>query len=228
VPVLNLAGQRYPGDDGSPDPACAAALAAYARGDGGERAALLALAGSRLLVPVVASPAGDGAEMALPTLIGTDGRPALPAFTCLDALVLWRKDARPVPVPAAQVWQAGAQEAGAVVVDVAGPVPLAVDGARLAALAHGRPPPPPHEDPDVLALARAALAAEPAVAHFTAGSPAHGADLALQLTLRPGCSPALAQALAARCAEKIVSGGGGSVRRGVEISLTAPAPGTAR
>jgi hypothetical protein len=227
VPVLNLAAQHFPGDDGSADPGCAAALAAYARGGGGEHAALLALAGSRLLVPVVATPAGGGTEMALPTLIGTDGRPALPAFTCLDALTRWRPAARPVPVPAALVWQAGAHEAGAVVVDVAGPVPLAVDGARLAALAQGRLPPPPHADPDVLALVRGVLAAEPAVTHFTAGPPAHGADLALQLTLGPGCSPARAQGLAARCAEMIVSGGAGSVRRGVEISLTALGPGTA-
>jgi hypothetical protein len=38
------------------------------------------------------------------------------------------------------------------VVDVAGPVPLVVEGARLAALAAGGAPPLPHEDPDVRAL----------------------------------------------------------------------------
>ncbi len=149
-----LAGAAYPGDDGSPDSRVSAALAAYAAGRGSEHEALAALAASRLLVPVVAVLAGAGpgpdglareksSEMALPTLIGADGRAALPAFTCLDTLARWRAGARPVPVPATQVWRSGAQEASAVVIDVAGPVPFAVDGARLAALAEGRPAPMP-------------------------------------------------------------------------------------
>src|SRR5271165_4537988 len=45
---------RYRDDHGGADPAVEAALAAYAAGTGGEHAVLVALAGSRLLVPVVA------------------------------------------------------------------------------------------------------------------------------------------------------------------------------
>ena len=128
-----------------------AALAAYAAGQGSEHAVLLALDSARLMVPVVALPAAEDApgpgglrrekssEMALPTVIGGDGRAALPAFTSAASLARWRPGARPVPVPAAQVWQSGAQDASAVVIDIAGPVPFAVDGARLAALAQGRP-----------------------------------------------------------------------------------------
>ena len=168
---LNAAESQFQGDDGAADPAVLAALAAYAAGQGSEHAALNALAGSRLLVPVVAvlteeasgdaeaaegieaaegsetEAAGDGpgsglrreksTEMALPTLIGRDGRAAVLAFTSLDALTRWRPDARPVAVPAARAWRAGAEEASAVVIDVAGPVPVTVDGARLAALAAG-------------------------------------------------------------------------------------------
>ena len=37
-------------------------------------------------------------------------------------------------------------------VDIAGPVPLIVEGARLAALAAGQPPPPAHEDSDIRAV----------------------------------------------------------------------------
>jgi hypothetical protein len=110
-------------------------------------------------------------EMALPTLIGRDGRAAIIAFTSLDALTRWRPDARPVPVPAASVWLAGLQDASAVVIDVAGPVPVAVDGARLAALAAGHPVPMPHQDPDVLAALRAALANEPLIAQAALTSP---------------------------------------------------------
>ena len=157
-----------PGDHGDADPVVAAALAAFAAGQESEHAALTALAGARLLVPVVAvlaeladdeqagevagpeqartlgdheqagAAAGGGAgnrrrhprrekvsEMALPTLVGKDGRHAVLAFTCLDALTRWRADARPVPVPASRVWLAARHEAGAAVIDVAGPVPLA-------------------------------------------------------------------------------------------------------
>ncbi len=92
----------------------AAALGEWARGAGGEHAALLALAGARLLVPVVAmltrldeqTAAEKESEMALPTLIGNDGRAAIIAFTGVEAARRWRPDARPIPVPAARVWQA--------------------------------------------------------------------------------------------------------------------------
>ncbi len=91
-------------------------------------------------------------EMALPTLIGNDGRKAVIAFTGIETISRWRADARPVPVPAARLWPAAAAEqADAVVIDVAGPVALVIEGARLATLAGGAPPPPPHLDPDVRA-----------------------------------------------------------------------------
>ncbi len=109
--------------------------------------------------------------MALPTLIGRDGRAAIIAFTSLDALTRWRPEARPVPVPAASVWLAGVQDASAVVIDVAGPVPVAVDGARLAALAAGRPVPLPHQDPDVLAALQSVLADEPLIAQAALTTP---------------------------------------------------------
>ena len=167
---LTVAEPKFPGDDGAADPLVLAALTAYASGQGSEHAALTALSRSRLLVPVVAvlaesddQGAEKSTEMALPTLVAQDGSRAVLAFTCLDALKRWRNDARPVPVPAASAWVAGTQEASAVVIDVAGPVPLAVDGARLAALAEGRPVPLPHQDPEVLAALHAALAREPLI-----------------------------------------------------------------
>lgn len=110
-------------------------------------------------------------EMALPILIGHDGRAAVLAFTSLDALTRWRPDARPVAVPAARAWQAGAEEASAVVIDVAGPVPVTVEGARLAALAAGRPAPLPHQDPDVLAALHAALGNEPLIVQASLTTP---------------------------------------------------------
>jgi hypothetical protein len=213
-----------------------AALDAYAAGRGSEHAALAALAGCRLLVPVVAvlteaeqgGPGGlrrdKSSEMALPTLIGADGRAALPAFTCLDSLVGWRPDARPVPVSAAQVWQTGALEASAVVIDVAGPVPFAVDGARLAALAEGRPAPMPHEDPDVVSLVRGIMTAETALAGFALQPGQHGTDLTLCLAPGPTATQAQVRDAIERVSAGVMAGAEGRVRRGIEVALTEAAP----
>ena len=228
-------------DDGSADPRVTAALAAYATGRGGEHAVLAALDTSRLLVPVVAvlaeedttAPGGlrreKSSEMALPTVIGTDGRAALPAFTSAAALARWRAGALPVPVPAARVWQSGATDASAVVIDIAGPVPFAVDGARLAALAQGRPPPRPHEDPDVAALVHAVLAAEPAIAAYRLLPGEDGSDLTLCLVPVPGCDPAAAAftGAAQRASERILAGAGPQLRRGIRVAVIEAAAGGA-
>ena len=253
MPGLITGGLGDPTDRGGPDPGVAAALSAFAAGQGSEHAALTALAGARLLVPVVAvladatdegggvpgppGAAGPGrprgekvSEMALPTLVGGDGRRAVLAFTCLPSLTGWRPDARPVPVTARQAWQAGIEEADAVVIDVAGPVPLAVDGARLAALAAGRPPPLPHEDPDVRALADAAMTGEPLIAGFALLPGENGSDLTIQVMLAHGHEPGQAQAQAAiqRAVERIAAAGGGRVRRGITVTASmADRPGDA-
>ena len=293
-------------DDGSADPRAAAALAAFGAGLGGEHAALSALAGSRLLVPVVAvrsepeargaawteergtsdegrrrseggtgrwagrrrrareapsepegpgcaedhpqagpgrAAGGDhGSEMSLPTLVGRDGRSAIPVFTCVDALARWDAQARPVPAQAALVWRAAVDGSCAVVVDVAGPVPLAVDGARLAALADGRPVPRPYEDPDVLGAVRAVAAGQPAIAgwHVADGGPAagggdpaaadraasagagEGCDLQIELTLAAGCSLAAGDEAARLLGSALMEQLGGRLRRGITIAVAAP------
>ena len=173
---------RPAGDAGEADPAVTGVLAAYAAGQATEHAALTAVAASRLLIPVVAIMAeanDDGSEketeMALPTLIGNDGRAAVIAFTSSGTLSSWRQDARPVPVAAARLWAAALSEADAVVVDIAGPVPLVVEGARLRKLAAGEPPPPAHEDPDI----RAAIAE--VITDFTLEPGGPDADLTIGL-----------------------------------------------
>ena len=251
MPELITSGQGDPADRGDADPGAAAALRAFATGQGSEHAALSALASARLLIPVVAvlaepvasaeHQAMDGqvsapglhpgsalrrakvSEMALPTLVGQDGRTAVLAFTGLPALLAWRPDARPVPVPAGQLWRAAAGTADAVVVDVAGPVPLAVDGARLAALAAGRPAPPPHKDPDVLAAVAAAVAGEPVIAEFGLQAGEDGTDLTVELVLAAGHQPssAGAQEVAGRAAARIMAACGDRLRRGIAVAISA-------
>lgn len=239
---------HFGADEGSADPAAAAALAAFAAGTGSEHAALTSLAGVRLLVPVVAAtaeeaggyapagdhlPAGGGAhagdraekasEMSIPTLIGNDGRSAVPAFTCLDALVRWRPAARPVPVQASSVWQSAVADSCAVVLDIAGPVPLAIDGARLAALAGGQPVPLPHEDPDVLAELTAAVAGQPAIGSARLADGGADGDLAIELAVLPGhdgSAGELAQLVAAALLARL----GSRLRRGIKVVISQSSP----
>lgn len=141
----------FPDDGGEADPALARALSAYDGRDLGD--VLVALQGARLLVPVVAvlgeveiAP-GSGAggpvhdktsEMATVLLTRPDGRTGLLAFTSTATLGAWRADARPVPVTARTAAQAALQDgADALVLDVAGPRTVGVDGEDLKALALG-------------------------------------------------------------------------------------------
>jgi len=205
---------RPAGDTGGADPAVTEALAAYKAGEATELAVLTAVAASRLLVPVVAvlaEASADGTEketeMALPTLIGNDGRKAVIAFTGTDTVKRWRADARPVPVPATRLWPAvAAEQADAVVIDVAGPVPLVVEGARLAALASGALPPPAHEDPDVRAQVTAVTP------DFTLEPGGQDTDLVITLkTPDLASARAAAEAIAVRLAPRL--------RRGIAIRV---------
>jgi hypothetical protein len=244
VSGLSAGVSRFGGDDGSADPGVVAALRAFTSGRGSEHAAVMSLMRSRLLVPIVAAAAGGAeacesaggaeacesggdrraSEMSLPTLIGADGRPAIPAFTCLDTLRRWREQARPVPTDAAAVWRAAAADGCAVVVDVAGPVPLAIDGARLAALAGGGPVPLPYQDPDVLAAARCAAAGQAAIAGLGLGDGGADCDMVIRLTLAAGCGPAQAEQAAGALAAEVMARLGGRLRRGIAIALAAETP----
>jgi hypothetical protein len=144
-----LLGPAFPGDDGATPAPVAEALARYTQDRSAYPQVLVALTEARLLVPVVAV-LGDveydeqglahdkTSDMATVLLTGADGRRALLAFTSMATMTAWRADARPVPVPARDAARAAVQEeADAVVVDVAGPTPFAVEGEDLRALAHG-------------------------------------------------------------------------------------------
>ena len=146
-----LAASPFPGDTGAANAetrrlmAAAAAEATpltYLR-------AVAALCGERLLVPVVATATRLGktvagltsdkeAEMSVVTLRVQDGRHALLAFTGLDALQGWQPYARPVPVTLDRVAHtARTERLTAVLIDVAGPHALVIEGEVLGELAAG-------------------------------------------------------------------------------------------
>jgi hypothetical protein len=146
-----LAPSPFPGDDGAAtletrrcleEAATSSSQTSYLR-------AVAALCADRLLVPVVATATRLGeltaglvsdkeAEMAVVLLQGGDGRRALPAFTGLDSLQAWQPAGRPVPVTLDVAAQTTMSEGCSVLlIDLAGPHQLAIEGPLLDELAAG-------------------------------------------------------------------------------------------
>ncbi len=142
-------GSPYVDDDGAADRALVGSLRAYAHGAATYPEVLAALAGSRLLVPVVAllgevehDDAGlahdKSSDMATVLLTAPDGRRALLAFSGTDAMRRWDPEARPVPVAAHLAAATAVQEsADALAVDVGSEHALTIDGDELRRLASG-------------------------------------------------------------------------------------------
>lgn len=141
---------NFPDDDGAQSPALAAALASYAAGEAGAYVEVVrALQPTRLLVPVVAllgeveydenGLAHDkSSDMATVLIQNAAGEKGLLAFTSTASLEAWNAEARPVPAPAPVAANSALQEeAVALLVDIAGPVPFTLTGADLKGVAAG-------------------------------------------------------------------------------------------
>lgn len=139
--------QAYAGDHGDADEQVRRLLATAGQGREGYLRAVAGLCTARFLLPIVATgdAAGSGpdpdrhAELQAVLLTTPDGRTGLPVFTGIDALTAWQPAARPVPCRLDEV-AATALDTGAVavLVDLAGPFPLVIEGDLIAELAGGR------------------------------------------------------------------------------------------
>lgn len=134
-------------DHGAVPPDLQATLTHYAQDPSVFPELLAALQRTRLLVPVIATAGGGGqvaadrsegpttekdSEMATVLMRGADGRLALLAFTGVETMARWNADARPVPVATPDAARAAlAEDASALAVDIAGPVPVVVEGEDL-------------------------------------------------------------------------------------------------
>lgn len=139
----SLAAPQFPGDDGSADPRVRDLVARAAGGQLDPAWVARSLRHVRLLSTVVAvldavdEHGGDkDSHMAVVSMVNAAGEKGLLAFTGTDALTQWNPDARPVPALGRDVARAALDDgATAVVIDVAGPVRLVVEGVALAAMA---------------------------------------------------------------------------------------------
>jgi hypothetical protein len=189
----SLTPQPFAGDDGTADPALAAALAA-----GDVEQVAVALLTARVLVPVVAvlgegpapmgphgRPVDKSADMAVATLVGPDGRRALPVFSSSAALATWDA-ARPVPAEGPRAALSAVQDGcTALLVDPGSARPVLLPRPALWALAQGRRWVPPERDPEVADAVSSALAGLEEVAGVRL-DPAPDAGVTLVLAVRPG------------------------------------------
>jgi hypothetical protein len=214
-----LTGTGFDDDTGAADPTLAAALT-----DPGDEVALMAaVAGARLLVPIVAEPVSvdtsgehtgglaveKQTDMAAVTLVASDGTRALPVFSSMAAITAWDPQARPVPVTAARAGQAAVSErCDVIVVDVAGPATVALRPSMVWALAQQREWLPAHEDETVRRSVAAAVREQDAVQSHAIGPGAPGEGvLRIALTLRPGLDAATVQAVATAVGERLATDG---------------------
>lgn len=111
----------HAGDDGRTPADVAAAITAFRDGSGTLTELAEALAESRALIPLMTH-AGDNfdaenpvmedkvQELAVVTLAGPNGEKVFPAFTSVDAMRAWNRDARPIPIELRRVCLAAAGE----------------------------------------------------------------------------------------------------------------------
>lgn len=223
---MSVAGRELPpsspfaGDDGSCDPGLSAALEAYGRGDGSVTQVVTALAGTRVLVPVLAEletadvvEVGDHrhtvdkeASAGIVALRAPDGRTALPVFSSVASMAAWRPDARPVPSDMARAaLSAVTEQWELVVLDPGGPTTVLIPRPAVWALAQQQewePAVVATQDGDAVdPRVRSAIGrAVGAVAEVVAADavPGRRAEIAVVLTLVPGLDRARLDAVLAR------------------------------
>jgi hypothetical protein len=220
-----LTSTGFDGDVGAADTGLLAAL-----DDPQDESALMrALAGARLLVPIVAAPTGvddsrelmvepsaaitskgaSSTDMAVLTLTSPDGRRAFPVFSGLAALSAWDVAARPSPVTSSRAAQAAVFErCDVMVIDLGSGHERVLRPSMVWALAQQRDWLPAHTDPFVAqALSQATADEEDVVDCVGEGDPAGAGILRVVLSLREGLDAVRVQALATRIGERIATDG---------------------
>jgi hypothetical protein len=214
-------------DDGQADPRLAAALTAYDGSAAARAEALAALAAARVFVAITATSTAEhvvgttglraesSAEMALVSIVASDGDRAVPAFGDAAALTRWRLDVRPVPVAASYLARAALDDGAAAVLLDPDRAAIVVRRPDLEALAAGYVPvegaslatrrstaaltTPATVDPGLVRVLAAALAPErPRAARLLDGPGGLVLGIAPRRPLDPAALAALAERVMSR------------------------------
>jgi hypothetical protein len=193
-------------DDGSADPALAAAIDDFKAGKALAETVITALASARLLVPLVANlgEAGAGAhgqvvdksaDLSIVSVTSPDGQVALPVFSSVASMQVWNPKARPVPIEAPRVALAAASEKNTrIILDPGSPSQFVIRQNAFQALAQQSPWSHPSRDSGVKAAFKETIDVESAVENYAIqdGDPAAaltGPEVMVYLKLVPGLAP---------------------------------------
>lgn len=222
----------FAGDDGRPDPDVVETLVKFRRREAPRSQVLLTLAAARLFVPVKAlldsvDVMADGhtvekdSHMATVSIQTSDGRRGLLAFTSVDDLANWDRDARPVAAWGKSAAAAAQSEgADALLVDYGSDHMFVVEGDALVALASGEDLWDPVADPQIQGEVMASVA-ELARVHgcqFELSAPHGDADVRVCLVVTPSLNVELIleQAAAALAQNPTLRA---RLHRGVELGV---------
>lgn len=199
-------------DDGTADARLAQALIRHGAGKAGREDVVDALAYARVLVPVLAEGSErrvgrhglEQDEVAATGVVAVelpDGRAALPVFTDVEAMRVWKAEARPVPVEGPRAALAAVAEGWAALVVNPSLETVVVPRPAVWALAQGRPWRPAVRDGVLDPEVRQALldAVRPAGDLRTVEvGPGAGAEVCVTLGLVPGLGRAEVDAVVGR------------------------------
>lgn len=194
----------FAGDDGSGDPQLMAVLARHAVGELDVSDVVRVLAGTRVLVPVLAAlersetvvhasrahTVDKEASAGIVAIQAPDGRTALPVFSSVAQMAAWHPDARPVPADVDRAALSAVDEGWELLVlDAGGPHPVVVPRPAVWALAQRQSWRPAvagqQVDVEVDDAIRTALVAVPEVTGVLT-EPGRRAEVAVALTLADG------------------------------------------
>lgn len=207
------------GDDGSADPALAAALTRFRAGEGSQTEVIDALRTARLLIPLVAEKGNEGIgptglvvdktqELSIVTVAAPDGRRVQPVFSSVAAMQLWDAAARPVPVEAVRAaLAASADDTDLIVLDPTAPTEFVIRRPAVWAIAQSQPWEPAFLSPEVFAGLQESVATELAVIDVAVapGDPEarlRGPELIVELELVTGLERDALDAVLQRLAQR--------------------------
>ena len=108
------------------------------------------LSSSRLIAAIMPKKQ-EQVEMVQALFVSNDGRQAMPVFSCLDELMSWNQEARPLPLNATEfAQQTLIQGLDGLIIDIASNHKFVINGYMLSCLANGKEWRYPHQDREVL------------------------------------------------------------------------------
>lgn len=209
----------HAGDDGSADPALAAALGAFGRGEVDAAAVVDAYRSARVLIPLVAEAGDEGVapsgltvdktqELSIVTVAAPDGRTVLPVFTSVHTMAVWDAGARPIPVGADRTAAAAVQDdTDLIVIDPGSDSEFVIRRPAVWAIAQNQQWEPAATSPEVFAGLQQSIGGELAVVDLAveAGDPSarlRGPELTVRLRLIDGLDKSELDAVLARLARR--------------------------